>query len=913
MRCHVVAGTGGGKVSTTARPRPVSMRSPTAPEAAGIQEWTTAPRSARLVRWLGPTLVLAVLALALASLEKALHAFRYHDVVRSVRALPPTQTLLAVVLTVLAYGALAGYDALAFAYVGRRVPARRICLGSFVSYAISQTLGFPLLTGGSVRYRLWSAWGLSTLEIATALGFIGAAFTTGLLLTTGAALLFEPIGTAALLRIPSIALRAIGAICLGIVAAYLVWCATRRAPLRLRGWELPTPPVRLAILQLLVAAADWTLAASVLYALLPRGHGIAFLPFLGAFLIAQLAGILSHVPGGLGVFDALLVLFLAPYVPAPPALAALVAYRAVYYLLPFALGLGTLAAYEAARQRRHIGAAAARVAGAADAAGRQTARVAGRVAGRWTPAVLPTVLGIATFAAGVVLLLSGAAPGAHSRLRWLTGVLPLGVVEFSHFVGSVAGVGLLVLGWALTRRLDAAYGLAAALLATGIGASLLKGLHWGEALALGLVLGALLPSRHAFYRKAALTTEPLTPGWIAAIVAVVGGAVWLGLFSYRHVAYSQELWWQFTVRGDAPRFLRATAGSVGALLALGLTRLLRLAPARPAPPRGADLDRAAAIARCAPEVGANLALLGDKALLFSPGGDGFLMYGVEGRSWVALGDPIGPAEVRAELAWQFREAADRHGGWTVFYEVGTENLPLYIDLGLTLLKLGEEALVRLTDFSLDGATRRSLRRAHGSVAKRGATFEVVPPSAVPALLPELRAVSDDWLRTKHTREKGFSLGRFDDAYLCRFPMALVRVAGRTVAFANVWVGAAGTELSPDLMRHSADAPHGVMEYLFVELMLWGRQQGYCTFNLGMAPLSGLEHRQLAPLWTRAGSLLYQHGEHFYNFQGLRQYKEKYDPDWRPRYLASPGGFALPRILANLSALISGGLTGVVAR
>jgi len=115
------------------------------------------------------------------------------------------------------------------------------------------------------------------------------------------------------------------------------------------------------------------------------------------------------------------------------------------------------------------------------------------------------------------------------------------------------------------------------------------------------------------------------------------------------------------------------------------------------------------------------------------------------------------------------------------------------------------------------------------------------------------------------------------------------------------------------MRYSPDAPTGVMEYLFIQLLLWGKERGYRRFNLGMAPLSGLQNRTLAPLWSRAGALLYRHGEHFYNFRGLRMYKDKFDPSWEPRYLASPGGLALPRVVANTAALISGGLKGVVSR
>jgi phosphatidylglycerol lysyltransferase len=290
-----------------------------------------------------------------------------------------------------------------------------------------------------------------------------------------------------------------------------------------------------------------------------------------------------------------------------------------------------------------------------------------------------------------------------------------------------------------------------------------------------------------------------------------------------------------------------------------------------------------------------------------------LMYGVEGRSWVSMGDPVGPEGERAELAWRFRELCDQHRGWCAFYQVNEKRLHLYVDLGLSLIKLGEEARVPLADFSLGGANRKKLRWAQRKSEELGCRFEVVPAAQVAPLLPELETLSAAWLREKNTREKGFSLGFFDPVYLKRLPLAVVRGEHGIVAFANLWLGGERDELSIDLMRHVANAPSVVMDYLLVELMLWGRAQGYQWFNLGVAPLSGLEGRAIAPLWSRLGTLVYRHGEHFYNFQGLRQYKEKFEPVWEPRYLACPGGLALPRVLADVAALISRGFRGLVAK
>src|SRR5262249_11701293 len=227
--------------------------------------------------------------------------------------------------------------------------------------------------------------------------------------------------------------------------------------------------------------------------------------------------------------------------------------------------------------------------------------------------------------------------------------------------------------------------------------------------------------------------------------------------------------------------------------------------------------------------------------------------------------------------------------------------------GLTLLKLGQEGRVPLPDFTLEGRGGETPRWAHRKSANEGYRFEGVPGGAGPPLLPPLQQISDASLAPKSAREKGVSLGFYDEGYLKRFPVALIRKEEKIVAFANLWRGAEGEEISIDLMRHLPDVGSIVMDYLFLELMLLGKAEDYRWFNLGMAPLAGLENRALAPLWSRLGSMVFRHGEHFYNFQGLRQYKEKFDPVWSPRYLATPAGLVMPRVLAHLAAPIPLGL------
>jgi phosphatidylglycerol lysyltransferase len=282
------------------------------------------------------------------------------------------------------------------------------------------------------------------------------------------------------------------------------------------------------------------------------------------------------------------------------------------------------------------------------------------------------------------------------------------------------------------------------------------------------------------------------------------------------------------------------------------------------------------------------------------------MYGVQGRTWAALGDPVGPPERMGALIRLFLEKCDDFGGVPVFYEISREHLDRYADVGLTFVKLGEEARVDLKAFTLEGSHGKKCRSAIHRLQRDQATFRIVPVGQVAGVIDQLRAVSDDWLARRAGGEKGFSLGFFDPEYIARFPIAVVEQAGRIVAFANLWPGERRFELSMDLMRYDDRAPKDVMDALFAHVMLWGKEQGYQWFAMGMAPLSGFETSPVAPLWNRLASFLYEHGENVYNFQGLRAFKQKFDPVWQPRYLAYPGGLRLARVLADVAALIAGG-------
>jgi phosphatidylglycerol lysyltransferase len=209
---------------------------------------------------------------------------------------------------------------------------------------------------------------------------------------------------------------------------------------------------------------------------------------------------------------------------------------------------------------------------------------------------------------------------------------------------------------------------------------------------------------------------------------------------------------------------------------------------------------------------------------------------------------------------------------------------------------------------------RKLRQARSRFERAGLSFAIWDQATVAERLETLRAISDVWLDEHRSGEKGFSLGRFDDDYIRRFPCGVaLDESGKAIAFINILATANHKELSVDLMRHLPDALGGVMEAMFIELLLWGQEQGYEQFNLGMAPLSGFSTNPLAPLWNRIAAGIFHRGETFYNFQGLRSYKDKFKPEWEPRYIAVQSSWSLPSALLDATSLIGGGMRNTLSK
>lgn len=838
-------------------------------------------------------LIVILLLVAVWALKHELGGVHYHETIAYLHSIPATHILLALIFTICSFLMLTGYDFLAVRYAGGSLPKSKIALTSYLAYAFSNSVGLYSLSGSAIRLRMYSSWGFSTVDVIRIIAFTSLTLWVGLLFIAGVVFVVFPEQIPGIMHLPlSGTTTYLGVILLAVYLVFVAFTIFRKQAFKIKGWEFQLPSWRFIPFMSLIVSADFLFAALTCFILLPPAHGLTFIAFFGYYLLANTLGIVSQVPGGIGIFEATMLGLMPETIPSAHILGSLLAFRFIYYVIPLLSATFMMAAYEVVLRLSRL------------------QKIATTTLS-WLPTIVPRFLMVATFLAGTILLLSGATPGEAGRLKMLEDLLPLSVVELSHFLASLIGVCLLFLARGFQRRLDSAYYLTAALLAVGAVVSLLKGFDYEEATVLLLMLLALLPCRRYFYRKSSLTSELVTFPWMLAVMLTLLASVLVTLFAFQHMDYSKELWWRFEFDSDAPRSLRAAVGTAILALSFGLFRLFRPAKPQFKPNSAEALEKVPEIVAKSRDSSAYLALLGDKKFLFSDTGNSFIMYAVEGDSWIAMGDPVGDPKERSDLIWQFRNRCHLNGDIPAFYDISPDYLELYLDQGFTLLKMGEEARVPLPNFELAGKSFRTIRHILNLYEREGIQFEIIPAASIGPILPDLRRISDDWLSHKQTREKGFSLGFFSDEYLKECPVAIARKEDRVFAFTNLWMAADKEEFAPDLMRYDASAPEGVMDFIFSKLMLWGKEEGFTWFSLGMAPLVGLENKPLYPLWHRIGGLLFQFGENFYNFQGLRAYKDKFNPVWRSRFLATPFGLALPKVLFNLTTLISGGVRGIL--
>ena len=324
------------------------------PEKAGRKR-APQPRHSTLRRAAGILLNILLAALAVWILIRINREYKLRQLLDALHSIPMWRLAASLTLTVLGYAALTGYDYLGLVYLRNALPFRKVMMPSFIAYAVSNSAPVSILSGGGVRYRLFSRLGISARQAALLAGFDVLTYTVGLLTIGGIAFIAAPLQPPDKLHVPFATIRPVGVIFLIVIAIYLFLSLRRRRSLRVFKRKLRVPEPRLAFAQVAVSGFDWLLSSAALYVLLVSATPIPYMRFLAAFLLAQIVTLIAPVPGGLGVFEVIVLLLRPRNSSAPAMLAGLIGYRVIYYLIPLCVaGLLFVAQFISRRHRDSV-------------------------------------------------------------------------------------------------------------------------------------------------------------------------------------------------------------------------------------------------------------------------------------------------------------------------------------------------------------------------------------------------------------------------------------------------------------------------------------------------------------------------------------------------------------------------------
>ncbi len=299
-----------------------------------------------ILRWLPPCLSLGLFALSLWTIQQNLQHYQAETFWESLSNIPPSHIILAIALMGVNYFIMTGYECLGLAYVRQSLPYGKKALVGLICSGISNSVGFAVLSSCMIRYRFYSVWGFSVVKIAQISAFCNLSFCLGLFVVGSIIFLKEPLAIPNLLDLPFLSVRPLGIIFLVIILAYLFLTVIRQKPLMIGKWIIPHLPFKLATSQLLVSALDWCLAAGVFYTLIKSSVSLSYSAFFGIYMLAQVAGLASNIPGGLGVFETVMMLLLAPFIASENLLGTLLIYRGIYYFIPLTVAAILLGKYE---------------------------------------------------------------------------------------------------------------------------------------------------------------------------------------------------------------------------------------------------------------------------------------------------------------------------------------------------------------------------------------------------------------------------------------------------------------------------------------------------------------------------------------------------------------------------------------
>jgi phosphatidylglycerol lysyltransferase len=831
---------------------------------------------------------------ALVLLHNQLKNLSYTEIINSLKAIPLFRIVLASGIALLYYLILGGYDIVAFKYIGSNVSLKPkdILFTCFVSNVLANNTGYSMLFGGSIRYRLYSTYNVSMVNVTKVLLFSSATMWLGLLAVGGFVFTFSPgiagdissinnivggfIFTFFLKLFPT---RTMGIVSIVALLSYVFLSILRSRPVKVFKWTLTFPNIKIVAAQILIAMCDWLVASLTFYVLMPVGY-ISYFDLLKVFLIAQFTVIASQVPGGIGVFEGCIAYLLPNSASDSTVVGAVLTYRAIFYLFPLLIALVLLGSFEFAKRFKK----------------------GAKIFGKTLSSAMAQILALSSFFAGMIIMFSTSTPFATARLKFLTNLPPLRFVDLSHFLLSAVAMAMLLISRAIQLRIKNAWNIACILISFAIVLILIAGESPLVLICLIVLLITLLVSKKYFYRDISVLNTSFSLWWFVATCSAFVLSVWIGFFVHKQDISSwihlSAFFKNILSATDAARFLRASLGMGVIMFVVILEQISKNFFKKPVSFTKDDIKNIAYSSRWAYALNA---LASDKNYIVNKQKDAFIMYAKSRDSWIALGDPIGKYAHKNELLWKFKEVADKACAKLAFIGIDCEYAQIYNDIGLDIFNLGQEAKIPLRAFNKKEGRFKSFCDLEEDMQSAGFKYKVLHSNQFEQYRGIFAGISKEWEQETNYIERNFIPGKYDDSYMKDMDFGVLEKDGKVCAFSVLAKTKNKYEISSGIVRY-LECDKDVFAYILFKNILQAKEDEYEWFDMGLAYFPTMDNSGEA---LKYFAKMFMFSEHFnYDLISLRNFKDKFCPIWHDKYIAINPDKYMFSFIKNFTALIS---------
>jgi phosphatidylglycerol lysyltransferase len=642
------------------------------------------------------------------------------------------------------------------------------------------------------------------------------------------------------------------------------------------------PDIKIVSSQILLATYDWFIASLILYILMPAGE-ISYFVLLKVFLVSQLLGIISQVPGGMGVFETVISKLLPNSASNPGVIGGLLAYRVIFYFLPLLIALAILCAFEIMMFTKKFNKSV-------------------KIFGKTISSVIIRAISLTLFFAGMVVIFFTSISFDVAHLKFVINLLPVCFADLSHFLLSITAMGLLFVSKTLQLRIKNAWSIACILISFTIVLILSVGEPSLLLLCFIVLLIALLFSKKYFYRDISILSVTFSAWWFSTVIGVFVLSIWIGFFVNRQDIFS---WIHLNVffknilsSAAAARFLRASFGMGIVIFIVVLEQILKNFFKAPVSFTKRDIKN---IVDSSDYAYSFNALASDKSYIINDKKDAFIMYAKSKGSWIALGDPVGKFESRNELLWRFKEIADNASAKPAFIGIDHKYVQIYDDIGLDTFNMGQEARVPLMHFDKEDGCFEYFCHLEKEIEDAGFKYQIISSGKFQQCREIFAKINKEWEKNTNYLKRNFIPGKYDESYMKDMDFGVLRKANKIYAFSVITKAKNRFELSSEVVRY-IKCDYDVFAYIVFKNVLWAKENGYNWFNLGLAYFPSVNNYDGV---IRHFAKMFMFAEHFdYNLVFLREFKNKFYPAWHNKYIAVHPNKNIVTFIKNFTALVS---------